>query len=423
MHSDGRALRWGPRPHTELPELFSAIGSDRDNRAVILTGTGDAFIDMPPEGFEGLSRGEITVSSWDRTIWDGNRLVNGHLDIGVPMIAAVNGPVRVHSELALLCDVVLARHDTVFADAAHVPSGLVPGESMQVIWPMVLGTCITLVLEGDDEALWVSDPGFAFEVGLDDGDEEWAPVFGKGVHVESRQPRVVKMRLDGEILFELPTPRREHGSPPGMMGDYCPCGTAVDEERFGGNGDIWVADGYGSNLVHRFDKHGNVRFTLNGEEGGGRFLCPHAVFVDRRGGKTPELYIADRENKRVQVYDLQGRYMRTFGDTFLNSPSGFAVLDDLLIVAELYSRLAVVDVEDNFVGYVGASENARKGLGWPERPGWPNALSSDARVARAQLSHRHEFNSPHSLATDEDGNLYVSEWLIGGRYTKLKIRA
>ncbi len=33
-----------------------------------------------------------------------------------------------------------------------------------------------------------------------------------------------------------------------------------------------------------------------------------------------------------------------------------------------------------------------------------------------------EFNSPHSLATDADGNLYVSEWLIGGRYTKLKIR-
>jgi hypothetical protein len=60
------------------------------------------------------------------------------------------------------------------------------------------GHGITLVREGDDEALWVSDPGFVFEVGLDDGDEEWAPVFGKGVHVESSQPRVVKMSLDGE---------------------------------------------------------------------------------------------------------------------------------------------------------------------------------------------------------------------------------
>ena len=70
------------------------------------------------------------------------------------------------------------------------------------------------------------------------------------------------------------------------------------------------------------------------------------MFIDRRGGKTPELYIADRENKRVQVYDLEGRYLRTFGDGFLNSPSGFAVSDDLLVVAELYSRLAVVDAED-----------------------------------------------------------------------------
>ena len=285
------------------------------------------------------------------------------------------------------------------------------------------GHGITLVREGDDEFLWVSDPGFFFEIGLDDGDEEWVPVFGKGVRVESRPPRVVKMSLDGEILSELPTPRREPESTPGMMGDYCPCGTAVDEERFGGNGDIWVADGYGSSLVHRFDKHGKLRLTLTGEEGGGRFLCPHAVFIDRRGGKTPELYIADRENKRVQVYNLQGRYVRTFGDTFLNSPSGFAVSGDLLVIAELYSRLAVLTLEDNFVDYVGSSESARTGVGWPDRPGWPNALSSDARVERAHLPAPNEFNSPHSLATDTDGNLYVSEWLIGGRYTKLKIRA
>jgi hypothetical protein len=119
------------------------------------------------------------------------------------------------------------------------------------------------------------------------------------------------------------------------MGDYCPCGTAVDEERLGGNGDIWVADGYGAGLVHRFDRHREHLLTLSGEEGGGRFLCPHAVFIDRRGGKTPELYIADRENRRVQVYDLDGRYLRTFGAAFLNSPSGFAVSGDLLVVAEL----------------------------------------------------------------------------------------
>ena len=61
------------------------------------------------------------------------------LDIEVPMIAAVNGPVTVHSELAVLCDVVLARTDTYFQDAPHFPGGLVPGDSMQVVWPMLLG--------------------------------------------------------------------------------------------------------------------------------------------------------------------------------------------------------------------------------------------------------------------------------------------
>jgi hypothetical protein len=260
---------------------------------------------------------------------------------------------------------------------------------------------MTLVREGGDELLWVSDPGFVFAVKLDDGDEEWAPVFGKGVHVETRPPRVVKMTLAGKILVELPLPPAEPESPSGMMGDYCPCGTAVDEERFGGTGDVWVADGYGSSLDHRFDKRRNHQLTLTGEEGGGRFLCPHVVFIDRRGGKTPELYIADRESKRVQVYDL---YRRTFGTTFLNSPSGFAVSGDLLVVAELYSRLAVVGVEDNFVGGVGASESSRSGVGRPELPGWLNALSGDARVVRPDMPVPHEFSSLHSLATDADGN-------------------
>jgi hypothetical protein len=314
-----------------------------------------------------------------------------------------------------------------FNRSGHVSRSLRPGLSE--------GHGITLVREGNDEFLWVSDPGFVFEVGRDDGDddgdgdgdgdgdEEWTAVFGRGVHVESRRPRVVKMNLDGEVLIELPLPPRDPDSPPGMMGDYCPCGTAVDEERFGGTGDIWVADGYGSSMVHRFDKQGVHRASLTGEKGGGRFLCPHAVFIDRRAFKTPELYVADRENRRIQVYDLEGQHLRTFGSSFLNSPSGFAVSEDVLVVAELYSRLAVLDIDDNFIGYVGAGDRAGKGVGWPERPGWPNALSSDGRAERPRLSALDEFNSPHSLAVDADGNLYVSEWLIGGRYTKLTIRA
>ncbi|MDH3682484.1 MAG: enoyl-CoA hydratase/isomerase family protein [Acidimicrobiia bacterium] len=138
MHSRGGPLQWGGRPHRELPELFAAIASDRENRVVILTGTGASFIELP-EGANPLAEGRANATVWDRIIWEGNRLVDQMLAIEVPMIAAVNGPVTVHSELAVLCDVVLAAEHAYFQDAPHFAGGLVPGDSMQIVWPLLLG--------------------------------------------------------------------------------------------------------------------------------------------------------------------------------------------------------------------------------------------------------------------------------------------
>ena len=127
---------WGGVPHAELPELFSAVASDRDNRVVILTGTGDTFIGMTGTHF---GPDLIDPEGWDRILYEGLRLVNELLDIDVPMIAAVNGPAIAHSELAVLCDVVLCSDNAYFQDAAHIPGGLLPGDSMQIIWPMLIG--------------------------------------------------------------------------------------------------------------------------------------------------------------------------------------------------------------------------------------------------------------------------------------------
>ena len=67
--------------------------------------------------------------------------------------------------------------------------------------------------------------------------------------VDEQTKSVVKTTLDGDVLMSLPQPpHREYAS-----GNYIPTWAAVAEERFGGNGDIWVADGYGSHLVHRFN--------------------------------------------------------------------------------------------------------------------------------------------------------------------------
>jgi enoyl-CoA hydratase/carnithine racemase len=61
------------------------------------------------------------------------------LDIEVPIIAAVNGPVNIHAELAVLSDIVLASENAAFQDAPHFPNGLVPGDGVHVIWPYLLG--------------------------------------------------------------------------------------------------------------------------------------------------------------------------------------------------------------------------------------------------------------------------------------------
>jgi enoyl-CoA hydratase/carnithine racemase len=138
MHSRGESLYWGGLPHRELPELFAAIASDRENRAMVLTGTGDKFIYLV-EGPNPLAQGRVSPRAWEQTIFEGNRLVQQMLEIDVPIIGAINGPCSVHSELAVLCDVVLITEDTYFQDAPHFPGGLVPGDSMQIVWPLLLG--------------------------------------------------------------------------------------------------------------------------------------------------------------------------------------------------------------------------------------------------------------------------------------------
>jgi enoyl-CoA hydratase/carnithine racemase len=134
LHSDGRELEWGFVPHEELGYCFTDIGADYENKIIILTGTGSTFIDR-----EVITGGMITPEIWTRVHFEGRRLLMNHLEIEVPMIAAVNGPATVHAELAVLCDIVIAADHATFADKPHFPAGLLPGDGVHVVWPMVLG--------------------------------------------------------------------------------------------------------------------------------------------------------------------------------------------------------------------------------------------------------------------------------------------
>ncbi len=208
-----------------------------------------------------------------------------------------------------------------------------------------------------------------------------------------------KTTLGGEVRQSLAKPTH----PTYETGGYVPTWAAQNEVRHGGNGDIWLADGYGSSLVHRYDAEGNYLSTLDGTEGAGRFRCPHGIWFDPR--KNPsELYIADRGNQRVQVYSGEGKFLRSFGADFLTSPDGFALAGAHLVVPELYGRVTLLDGQDQFVCTLGDND------GIQDAEGWPNGTSLEEG----------KFSSPHGATGTANGDIYVVEWRVGGRIIKLE---
>jgi enoyl-CoA hydratase/carnithine racemase len=136
LHTDGGTLVFDGHTHEQFVDLFHAIGSDPDNRVVILTGSGDAFMEtISPEGFD-----FFTPHGYDKIFREGRKVLMNILDIEAPMIAAVNGPARLHSEYILLADIVLATPTTVFQDKPHFEFGIVPGDGVHLLWQEAIGT-------------------------------------------------------------------------------------------------------------------------------------------------------------------------------------------------------------------------------------------------------------------------------------------
>jgi enoyl-CoA hydratase/carnithine racemase len=136
FHTAGKTLTFDGDTHEEFVELFHAIGQDADTRAVIMTGTGDAFID----NIDGSKFDFASAEGFHKLFREGRKVLENLIDIPVPVIAAVNGPVTVHSEYVLLCDVVLATPESVFQDKPHAAFGIVPGDGIHSLWPHVIGS-------------------------------------------------------------------------------------------------------------------------------------------------------------------------------------------------------------------------------------------------------------------------------------------
>jgi hypothetical protein len=131
FHSNGSPLTFTASDHTDSVEAFYRISQDRENKIVILTGAGGEFIPV----IDFSSFGNVADPGvWSQVHDEGTQILENLANIRVPTIAAIEGRAHVHSEYALLADVIVAGEEATFNDVPHFAGGIVPGDGIFTTW-------------------------------------------------------------------------------------------------------------------------------------------------------------------------------------------------------------------------------------------------------------------------------------------------
>lgn len=140
FHTAGGAVVFTGRTHEDLPAALEEISLDRDNNALVITGTGDSFMDQ----IDGPSLGEIFKPAvWEKTRVEGAKVLQRLLELPMPVVGVANGPATVHSEYLLLADIHIASERATYGDYPHPAFGITGGDGLHVVWEEIVGTART----------------------------------------------------------------------------------------------------------------------------------------------------------------------------------------------------------------------------------------------------------------------------------------
>ena len=199
---------------------------------------------------------------------------------------------------------------------------------------------------------------------------------------------VRKFTLEGRLLLEIGTPSVSSGFMSGKP--FCKC----THSAISPSGEIYVSDGYHNACIHKFDPKGRLLKSWGSPgTGPGEFNLPHNICCDGDGW----IYVADRENSRIQIFDSEGRFETQINN--MHRPSGLAITPGGCpdcIVGELASYLDVNHDFPNIGPFVSVLDQQS------------NILSRLDAGCGAGLSPG-QFLSPHSIAYDRKGDLYVGD--------------
>jgi len=172
------------------------------------------------------------------------------------------------------------------------------------------------------------------------------------------------------------------------------------------NGDIFLADGYASNHIFKFDKTGKylMHFGVKGNEVN-QFNTCHGMTLDTRY-EPARLLICDRNHQpkgRLLHYDLDGKFIEEIV-TGLGMPTSASVQGDYVSVPDLQGRLVILDKSNTIIAVLGhnADPKKRQNFNVPQDQ-WVEGI----------------FSGTHGSCWDAEGNLYVQDWNVAGRIMKL----
>jgi hypothetical protein len=223
----------------------------------------------------------------------------------------------------------------------------------------------------------------------------------------TEQHKVVKTTLEGEVIMTLEFPKQavdvkgEKEVPDyTSAAKFKPTFIALPD-----NGDFYIADGYGSNYIHRYNIQGQYIQSWGGTgSDAGKLNCPHGIWVDTRSPGQHLLVVADRGNQRLQWFTFDGKFVKQ-KTTDLRHPCMFDQRNGELLVPDIDGRVTLLDADNKLITHLGDN---------PNKSQWFN---NGVKKADTQPGI---FCTPHSARFDSQGNIFVVEWLPYGRVTKLK---
>ena len=219
---------------------------------------------------------------------------------------------------------------------------------------------------------------------------------------DTKNAVVVKTTLDGEHVWRLGYPEEVDAYKPGADGKkikYSPTNVAIAP-----NGDVYVGDGYGSSYINQYDSNAKYIRTFGGVgKEPGKLNCPHGLIVDTRGA-TPNLTVADRSNKRLQRFTLDGQHMDFVEN--MNAPCHFGIYKNGdMVIPDLFARVTVLDKDNRTVALLGDDSTSK--------------YMAARKLGRDAFTPG-RFVCPHGACFDHAGNIFVVEWVEIGRVSKLR---